>query len=62
VHFVFFIYASNNSEHHTQFFTSTIFEWEHLLKAVHLEKKNLIFDNMQNPYIKITLTKADQST
>jgi len=29
---------------------------------LHLEKKNLIFDNMQNPYIKITLRKADQST
>ena len=31
-------------------------------KAVHLEKKNLIFDNKQNPHIKITLRKADQST
>jgi hypothetical protein len=29
---------------------------------VHFEKKNLIFDNKQNPYIKITLRKADQST
>ena len=31
-------------------------------KPVRLDKKNLIFDNEQNPYIKITLRKADQST
>jgi REP element-mobilizing transposase RayT len=42
--FVLSFMPSINFEHHTQFFTSTIFEWKHLLKDdVH---KQIIIDSL----------------
>ena len=50
--FVFSFMPSINFEHHTQFFTPTIFQWKHLLKddaywteEVFIQKLNYIHNN-----------------
>jgi hypothetical protein len=44
--FCIFIYPSINFEHHTQFFTSTIYEWKHLILSNVSDRDVLIPSNV----------------